>query len=62
MVISSRMDIEKFNAHNFELWKLKMGDILVNHGQWIIVDLGMKTTVNSHNEWDKLEIRARSEI
>ena len=29
MVSSSRVEIEKFNGQNFELWKLKMEDLLV---------------------------------
>ena len=27
---SSRVEIEKFNGHNFELWKIKMEDLLVD--------------------------------
>jgi hypothetical protein len=38
MVSSSRIEIEKFNDKNFELWKLKMEDLLVDKEQWIIVD------------------------
>ena len=30
MASSSRIDIEKFNGKNSELWKLKMEDLLVN--------------------------------
>jgi hypothetical protein len=30
MVSSSRIEIEKFNGKNFELWKLKMEDLLVD--------------------------------
>jgi hypothetical protein len=38
MVSSSRIKIEKLNDKNFELWKLKMEDLLVNKEQWIVVD------------------------
>jgi hypothetical protein len=38
MTSSSRIEIEKFNGKNFELWKLKMEDLLVDKEQWIIVD------------------------
>ena len=31
------IDIEKFNGHSFQLWKLKMEYLLVNQEQWIIV-------------------------
>ena len=35
--MSSRIEIENFNGKNFELWKLKMEDLLVDKEQWIIV-------------------------
>ena len=38
MASNSKMDIEKFNGKSFELWKLKMEDILVDRDQWIAVD------------------------
>jgi hypothetical protein len=38
MVSSSKVEIEKFNGLNFELWKLKMKDILVDKEQWAFVD------------------------
>lgn len=37
-------EIDKFNGHRFELWKLKMEDILVNKDEWIIVDIGTALT------------------
>jgi hypothetical protein len=40
MTNSSRIEIEKFNSKNFELWKLKMEDLLVDKEQWIVVDPG----------------------
>jgi hypothetical protein len=36
MASSSRIEIEKFNGKKFELWKLKMEDLLVDKEQWII--------------------------
>ena len=30
MVSSSRVEIDKFNGQNFELWKLKIEDLLVD--------------------------------
>ena len=36
--------IEKFNGQSFELWKLKMEDLLVDKDQWIVVDPGTKPT------------------
>jgi hypothetical protein len=44
MVINSRIKIEKFNGKNFELWKLKMEDLLVEKEQWIVVDRGTQPT------------------
>jgi hypothetical protein len=38
MTRNLKMDIEKFNGKSFELWKLKMEDLLVDIDQWIMVD------------------------
>ena len=59
---TSRIEIKKFNGQNFELWKLKMEDLLVDREQWIAVDPGTKPTATSQEYWDKLERRARSTI
>jgi hypothetical protein len=32
-----KMEIEKFNGKSFELWKVKMEDLLVERDQWIMV-------------------------
>jgi hypothetical protein len=37
MVSRSRIEIEKFNGQNFELWKLKIEDILVDQEKWTTV-------------------------
>ena len=37
MVSTSKTEIEKFNGQNFELWKLKMEDLLMDRDQWIVV-------------------------
>ena len=42
MVSSRKIEIKKFNGQSFELWKLKMEDLLVDKVQWIAVDLGTK--------------------
>ena len=62
MESTSRIDIEKFNGQNLELWKLKMEDLLVDREQWIVVDLGTKPTATSQDDWDKLERRVRITI
>ena len=38
MASSGKIEIEKFNGQSFELWKLKMEDLLVDKDQWIAVD------------------------
>ena len=39
---SGKIEFEKFNGHIFELWKLKMEDLLVDKDQWIVVAPGTK--------------------
>ena len=34
MASSGKIEIEKFNGQSFELWKLKMEDLLVDKDQW----------------------------
>ena len=50
MTSSGNIEIEKFNGRSFELWKLKMEDLLVDKDQWIAVDLGTKATGVSDEE------------
>eukprot|EP00253_Pinus_taeda_P011761 PITA_11761 len=38
MASSGKIEIKKFNGGSFELWKLKMEDLLVDKDQWIMVD------------------------
>eukprot|EP00253_Pinus_taeda_P028049 PITA_28049 len=40
---SGKIEIKKFNGQSFELWKLKMEDLLVDKHQWIAVDPGEAT-------------------
>jgi hypothetical protein len=54
MVRSSKIKINKFNGKSFELWKLKMEDLLVDRDQWVMVDLGTAPTWMSTDEWKKL--------
>jgi hypothetical protein len=56
------VEIEKFNGQNFELWKLKMEDLLVDKEQWVVVDLGMKPVAMLKEDWKKLERKVRSTI
>jgi hypothetical protein len=56
------MEIEKFNGKSFELWKLKMEDLLVDRDQWIMVDPGTAPTGTSTDDWKKLDQKAKSTI
>eukprot|EP00253_Pinus_taeda_P005611 PITA_05611 len=47
MASSGKIEIEKFNHQSFELWKLKMEDLLVDKYQWVMVD---------PDSWDSLVI------
>ena len=55
MASSGKIEIEKLNGQSFELWKLKMEDLLVDKYQWIAVDLGTKPMGVSDEEWKKLD-------
>ena len=44
MTSNGNIEIKKFNGQSFELWKLKMEDLLVDKDQWIAVDPGTKPT------------------
>eukprot|EP00253_Pinus_taeda_P012502 PITA_12502 len=48
---SGKIEIDKFNGQSFELWKLKMEDLLVDKDQWITIDPGEAT---EKTLWDKL--------
>jgi hypothetical protein len=50
MEINLNMEIEKLNGKIFELWKLKMEDLLVDKDQWIMVDLGNAPRGTSSDE------------
>eukprot|EP00253_Pinus_taeda_P023778 PITA_23778 len=62
MVSSGKIEIEKFNGQSFELWKLKMEDLLVDKNQWIVVDPGTKPIGVSGEEWKKLDWKEKSSI
>jgi hypothetical protein len=62
MTSSLRIEIEKFNGWNFELWKLKIEDLLVDQEKWVELCLGTIMKGMSREEWEKLERRERSMI
>jgi hypothetical protein len=55
MASNSKMEIEKFNGKSFELWKLKMEDLLVERDQWITVDPCTTPTGTSTDDWKKMD-------
>ena len=62
MASSGKIEIKKFNGQSFELWKLKMEDLLVYKDQWIAVDPGTKPMAMSDEDWKKLDWKAKSTI
>ena len=62
MASGGKIEIEKFNGQSFELWKLKMEDLLVDKDQWIFVDPGTKPTAMSDEDWKKLDWKAKRTI
>eukprot|EP00253_Pinus_taeda_P018548 PITA_18548 len=62
MESSGKIVIEKFNGQSFELWKLKMADLLVDKDEWIVVDPGTKPTGVSDEELKKLDRKEKSTI
>ena len=62
MASNLKMEIENFNGKSFELWKLKMEDLLVDKDQWIVVDPGNSPTRTSTDDKKKLDRKAKSTI
>jgi len=62
MASGGKLEIEKFNGQSFELWKLKMEDLLADKGQWIAVDPGTKKMEMSAEDWVKLDQKEKSTI
>ena len=62
MVKNLKIKINKFNAKSFELWKLKMEDLLVDKEQWIMVDQGIAPKIMSAKDWKNLDQKAKITI
>ena len=62
MASGGKIEIEKFNGQSFELWKLKMEDLLVDKDQWVEVYLSTKPMEMSDEYWKKLDQKAKSTI
>eukprot|EP01018_Ginkgo_biloba_P001399 Gb_28706 [translate_table: standard] len=62
MASSSRTEIEKFNGTGYELWKLKMEDLLEERDQWVAVKNEIKPTGILDEHWIKIDKKARGTI
>jgi len=62
MARSSRIEIEKFNGKNFEQWKLKMEDLLIDREQWVVVKPIIVMVCMSKEYLDKIDRKPRSTI
>jgi len=62
MESSGKIKIEKFNGQGFELWKLKMEDLLVDKDQLIVVDMGTKPIAISTEDWENLDQKEKITI
>ena len=51
---SSRVEMDKFNGINFELWKPKMEDMLVDRDLWDAVS-STKPQSTSQEDWEKAD-------
>jgi len=63
-VQSSNFEVEKFSSkNNFELWNIKMRDLLVQQGlQKDLVGKSKKPTNMTEEDWEDLDARSRSTI
>ena len=61
---SLKFEVEKFSGkNNFELWKLKMRDLLVQQGlQKSLASKSKKPTAMTEWEWEDLNVKALSTI
>ena len=57
-----KMEVEKFNCSNFELWKLKMEDMLEDHDLWEAASLPMRPAAMSQADWDLKDQKAKGLI
>ena len=58
---SGQVDIEKFNGTNFELWKLKVEDLLVDQDLWSVVR-SIKPSGRKPEDWELMDQKTRGLI
>jgi hypothetical protein len=61
MTSSSIIEIEKFNGQSFDLWKIKLEDLIVDREQWIVVG-SWKKPISMSKEVGKVWKKVRSMI
>ena len=54
--------MEKFNGSNFELWKLKMEDLLEDRDLWEVASLAVRPAVISQVDWELKDRKAKGLI
>ena len=59
---TSILEIKKLNGQNFEMWKLKIEDLLVDQEQWITATPRTKPMGTSNDDWEKLDMKSQSNI
>lgn len=55
MASTSHQDIDKFNEMDYEMWKLKMEDLLEERDQWLLVSQETKPLTIVDEDWKKLD-------
>ena len=56
------MGVEKFNGNNFELWKLKMEDMLEDRDLWEVTSSATRPATIAQADWDIKDHKARGLI
>ena len=54
--------MEKFNGSNFELWKLKMEDLLEDRDLWEAASLNVRPAMISQADWELKDRKAKGLI
>ena len=57
-----RMEVEKFNGTNFELWKLKMEDMLEDRDLWEATTSTVRPATIAQADWDIKDRKAKGLI
>ena len=57
-----RMEVEKFNGTNFELWKLKMEDMLEDRDLWEANSSATRPETIAQADWDLKDRKAKGLI